>query len=230
MHVSGNDRGVKVRKMTAGLFCETDLLKEVAESCLQVPFEDSHVLNVGVGHLFFSAGQTGGELFLLEKGSVQTFRICGDRKIAIATLQPPAVFGEMGCFGRGRHYFSAESVEDSQVRLISGNTIHAMMECSPNLAHAVIGLISERFDRFLCEFEAHAFRGTIPRLAALLLKKRQEDVVRGLTHKDLAGELGIHRESVTAALGELQKAGIIAVERKKIRILQHARLERASRE
>lgn len=54
--------------------------------------------------------------------------------------------------------------------------------------------------------------------------------MRGLTHKDLAGELGIHRESVTAALGELQKAGIIAVERKKIRILQHARLERASRE
>lgn len=185
---------------------------------------------MGVGHLFFSAGQTGGELFLLEKGSVQTFRIYGDRKIAIETLQPPAVFGEMGCFGRGTHYFSAESVEDSQVRLISGNTIQAVRECSPNLAQAFIGLISERLDRFLYEFEAHALRRTIPRLAALLLKKRQEDIVRGLTHKDLAGELGIHRESVTAALGELQKAGIIAVERKKVRILHTARLERASRE
>ena len=216
--------------MMAGLFCETDLFKDVAESYLQLILEKSHVLNVGVGHLFFSAGQTGGELFLLEKGLVQTFRICGDRKIAIAALQPPAVFGEMGCFGQGRHYFSAESLEDSQVRLISGNTIQAVMECSPNLAHAVIGLISERFDQFLREFEANALKGTIPRLAALLLKKREEDIVHGLTHKALAGELGIHRESVTAALGELQKAGIIAVERKKIRILQHVRLERASRE
>lgn len=219
-----------VRKMTADLFCETDLFKGVAESCLQVLLEDSHVLNVGVGHLFFSAGQTGGELFLLEKGSVQTFRICGDRKIAIAKLQPPAVFGEMGCFGRGRHYFSAESVEESQVRLISGNAIHTMMECSPNLAHAVISLIGERFDRFLCEFEAHALKGTIPRLAALLLKKREEDAVCGLTHKNLATELGIHRESVTAALGELQMAGIIEIARKKIRILQPVRLERASHE
>jgi CRP-like cAMP-binding protein len=216
--------------MAGGLFYEMDLFKHVAEPCLQRLLENSQVLEVGVGHLFFSSGQTGGELFLLEKGCVQTFRACGERRIPIATLRPPAVFGEMGCFGRVRHYFSAESVAESRVRLISANTVQALVECSPNLAHQVIGLISERFDRFLCEFEAHAFKGTIPRVAALLLKKREQDVVCGLTHKNLGGELGIHRESVTAALGELQKAGIIAIERKKIRILQLVRLERASRE
>jgi CRP-like cAMP-binding protein len=216
--------------MACGLFYEIDLFKDVAESCLQVLLRDSRVLKVGVGHLFFSPGQTGGELFFLERGSVQTFRACGERKIAITTLRAPAVFGEMGCFGHGRHYFSAESVAESRVRLIPANTIQSLLECSPNLTHAVIGLISERFDRFLREFEAQALKGTIPRVAALLLKKKEEDVVRGLTHKNLATELGIHRESVTAALGELQKAGIIAVERKKVRILHAARLERASRE
>lgn len=216
--------------MARGLFNEADLFRDVAESCLQVLLRDSRVLSVGVGHLFFSAGQTGEELFFLEKGSVQTFRTCGGRKIAIATLRAPAVFGEMGCFGRRIHYFSAESAAESQVRLIPANTIQALMECSPNLAHEVIGLISERFDRFLREFEAHALKGTIPRVAALLLKKKEEDVVRGLTHKNLATELGIHRESVTAALGELKKAGIIEIARKKIRILQQGRLERASHE
>jgi CRP-like cAMP-binding protein len=219
-----------IGKMAGGLFYKIDLFKHVAEPCLEGLLENSRVLDVGVGHLFFSAGQTGGELFFLEKGSVQTFRTCGERKIAVATLQAPAVFGEMGCFGRVRHYFSAESVTESRVRLISANTVQALVECSPNLAHRVIALISERFDRFLCEFEAHALKGTIPRVAALLLKKREQDVVCGLTHKDLGGELGIHRESVTAALGELQKAGIIAIERKRIRILQPVRLERASRE
>jgi CRP/FNR family cyclic AMP-dependent transcriptional regulator len=221
---------MRISKMAGGLFQEIDLFKDVAESCLQVLLRDSQVLNVGVGHLFFSAGQTGGELFLLERGSVQTFSVCGNRKIAIATLRAPAVFGEMGCFGHGRHYFSAESVGESQVRLIPAITIQALMECSPNLAHKVIGLISERFDRFLHEFEAQALKGTIPRVAALLLKNKEQDVVRGLTHKNLAVELGIHRESVTAALGELQRAGIIAIARKKIRILQHLRLERASHE
>jgi CRP/FNR family transcriptional regulator, cyclic AMP receptor protein len=216
--------------MAAGLFYEIDLFKDVDESCLQVLLRNSRALSVGVGHLFFSAGQTGGELFFLEKGSVQMFRACGERKIAIATLRAPAVFGEMGCFGQGIHCFSAESVSESQVRLIPADTIRSLMECSPNLAHEVMGLISERFDRFLHEFEAQALKGTIPRVAALLLKKKEEDVVRGLTHKNLAAELGIHRESVTVALGELQKAGIIAIARKKISILQQVRLERASHE
>lgn len=121
----------------------------------------------------------------------------------------------MGCFGRVRHYFSAQSVAESRVRLISANTVQARVECSPNLAHQVIGLISERVDRLLCEFEAHALRGTIPHVAALLLKENEESAVRGLQHKDLAGELGVYKESVTAALGELQKAGIIAIERKR---------------
>jgi CRP/FNR family transcriptional regulator, cyclic AMP receptor protein len=214
--------------MAIGPFCEIDLFKNVAESCLQSVLENSRILEVGAGHVFFSAGQTGRGLFLLEKGSVQTFRVCGDRKIAIATLRPPTVFG-LGCFG-GRHYLSSESLEASQVRLIAYESIKALMECSPDFAHGVIGLISNRFDGFLRELETHVLRGTLPRLATLLLTKEEEDIVSGLTHKDLAQELGIHRESVTAALGELQKADIIEIGRKKIRILHRARLERATRE
>jgi len=130
--------GLKTRKMPTGLFCEIDLFKDVTESCLRVFLDSRRVLEVGVGHLFFSAGQKGGELFLLEKDSVRTFRICGERKIAIETLRPPDVFGEMGCFGRGKHYFSAESVAESQVRLVSTNAVQALMECSPNLKQEVI--------------------------------------------------------------------------------------------
>ncbi len=211
--------------MAIGPFYEIDLFKNVTESCLQTLLENSRILEVHAGHVFFSAGQTGGGLFLLEKGSVQTFRVCGDRKIAIATLRPPTVFG-LGCFG-GRHYCSSESLEASRVRLIS---VQALLECSPNFAHGVIGLICERFGRFVHAFETHALKGTLPRLATLLLTKEEEAVVSGLTHKDLAQELGIHRESVTAALGELQKADIIEIGRKKIRILRRARLERATRE
>jgi CRP-like cAMP-binding protein len=51
-----------------------------------------------------------------------------------------------------------------------------------------------------------------------------------LTHKEIAQHLRVYRESVTAVLGELRKAGIIQVDRKRIRILHRARLERAARE
>jgi CRP-like cAMP-binding protein len=48
-----------------------------------------------------------------------------------------------------------------------------------------------------------------------------------MTHALLAEQLGLHRESITATLGQLQKAGMIRIERKKISILQRDRLERA---
>jgi DNA-binding transcriptional regulator LsrR (DeoR family) len=54
--------------------------------------------------------------------------------------------------------------------------------------------------------------------------------VSDLTHKEIAERLRVYRESATSALGELRKAGIIAIERKRIRIVDRARLERASRE
>jgi len=56
------------------------------------------------------------------------------------------------------------------------------------------------------------------------------DLVRNLTHKELAQHLRVYRESATAALGDLKKAGIIEIGRKQIRILDHARLKRAARE
>ena len=74
-----------------------------------------------------------------------------------------------------------------------------------------------------------ASRGRI-RPAALLLEKADGDCVRGLTHKEIAERLRVYRESVTAALGEMRKAQIIAVRRKRVRILDRARLEHAARE
>lgn len=66
---------------------------------------------------------------------------------------------------------------------------------------------------FLDKMETLALKGLIPRLAILLLEKAENGVVAGMTHKDLADHLGLHRESITATLAELRRAGIITIER-----------------
>src|SRR5436309_13361455 len=108
--------------MANGLFYEIGLFKNVSESCLQTVLENSRILEVEAGHVFFSAGQTGKELFLLEKGSVQIFRDLRHRRIVISTLRLPSVLRETGCILLGAQYFSAESVQDSIARLISNET------------------------------------------------------------------------------------------------------------
>jgi CRP-like cAMP-binding protein len=207
---------------------EIDLFKHLPESCLDLLVKDSRKLDCAAGHLFFQAGHMGNSLFVLEKGHVRTFRAYGDKTLTIVRLEPPAIFGEMGCFGQGKYYSSAEALDDSRVRMISCNSIQALLECAPHVTHKLVDLMSERCVHFLQKMETLARKGLIPRLATLLLEKAENGVVAGMTHKDLADHLGLHRESVTATLGELRRAGMIKIQRKKIFILQRERLERAT--
>ncbi len=216
--------------LDVGFLSGIDLFKELPDSCLASLKKDSHALDCSAGHQFYAAGQTGRMLFVLEKGSVRTFRTYGGKRLTIATLRPPAIFGVVGCFGQGRYQSSAEALQASRVRVISCESIQALLECAPHVAHRFVDLMSERFVNFLNRMETLARKGLIPRLATLLLEKAENDVVAGMTHKELADHLGLHRESITTTLGELRMAGIIATKRKTIFILQRERLERAAHE
>jgi len=209
---------------------EVDLFKHLPDSCLEALEKDCNVLDCCAGYLFFQPEQTGRVLFVLEKGSVRTFRTYGDRTLTITVLQPPAIFGVVGCFGEGRYHSSAEALQASRVRMIPRDSIQALLECAPHVAHKLVDLMSERCVHFLHRMETLARKGLIPRLATLLLERAEHDVVAGMTHKDMADHLAVHRESITATLGELRRAGIITIERKTIRILQRERLDRATQE
>lgn len=181
-------------------------------------------------HVFFRPGETGQVLFILEKGRVQTFRGLGAKKLIIADLAPPAVFGEMGCIGHCMYHCSAITLEPSRIRTIPRADLEHLLEISPRFTRLLLDLVSQRFFSVLHDLEATSFRPLIPRLANLLIEKSIGDSVRGMTHREIAEHLRVYRESATAALGEMRAAGIIAVERKRIRILDRARLERAARE
>ena len=180
-----------------------DLFKHLPDSCLEALEKNSEVLNCSAGHLLFQPEQTGRVLFVLENGLVRTFRTYGDRKLTIALLQPPAVFGIVGCFGEGKYYSSAEALEASRVLMIPRDNIQALLECTPHVAHKLVDLMSERCPHFVHKMETLALKGLLPRLAALLLEKAEHDVVAGMSHKDLADHLAVRRESITPTLGEL---------------------------
>ena len=207
-----------------------DLFQHLPDSCLEALEKDSQIFDCKSGHLFYVAEQTGRTLFILEKGSVRTFRPYGDKRLTIATLRPPAIFGALGCFGRGKYLSSAEALQPSRVRTISCQIIQALLESAPHLANKFVDLMSERLAHVLHSMESLARKGLIPRLATLLLEKAENGMVAGMTHRELADHLGLHRETVTSTLGELRTAGIIEIKRKTIFILQRERLERATHE
>jgi len=188
------------------------------------------VQNVRAGQVLFKTGDEGDAVYLLEKVSVQTFRDVDGRKLITSELTAPAVFGVMSCAGRRVSHCSAQTTEASRIRVIGKQQMDALLKKHPSVSRKLLDLISERFVTTLLELETSSFRQMIPRLARLLMKKAEGDCVRDLTHREIAERLRVYRETATSALGELRKAGIIEVGRKRIRILNRRRLERAARE
>jgi CRP-like cAMP-binding protein len=207
-----------------------DLFSGLPAECLRDLERKTKVQSLATGHVFFRQGETGEVLYLLEKGTVETFRGGGKSKLIIAELHSPAIFGEMGCIGQGMYHCSAQTVEPCRIRTISRPELDALLQKYPVITRRLLDLVSRRFMHVLQDLESTSFRDLIPRMANLLLEKAEGDIVRGITHKQLAERLRVYRESATAALGEMRRAGIISVHRKQIHILQRERLERAARE
>jgi CRP-like cAMP-binding protein len=74
------------------------------------------------------------------------------------------------------------------------------------------------------QLEEIAFKTVVPRLAALLRREARGGILDGLSHQDIAERLGIHRETATYALNELKAAGLIEIGRRRVRLLDSARL------
>jgi CRP/FNR family transcriptional regulator len=207
------------------------LFAGVPEAALRALEKRTEILEVGAGHVFFRPGERGEVLYSLEHGHAQTYRTSGAKKLIIEDLKPPAIFGEMGCVGQRIYHCFAQTTEPSRARVLSRAQLEALMRQFPSVTRRLLDLVSARFVRVLLDLEATSFRHLIPRLAQLLLDRADGDHgIHGITHREIAEHLRVYRESATAALGELRKAGIVVVERKQIRILDRARLLRAARE
>jgi len=207
-----------------------DLFRDVPAASLAALEASSAVEDYKAGHLFFKPGDPGGTLFLLERGRVETFRSSRHKKLIIAELDPPAIFGEIGCVGPCLYHCFASAVEASRIRSVPKSQLDILLQKHPIVARRLLDLVSGRFVKVLLDLDATSFQRLIPRLAGFLLQHAQGEYVHDITHREIAERLRVYRESATAAIGELRKAGIIAVERRRICILDRARLERASRE
>jgi len=116
------------------------------------------------------------------------------------------------------------------VRVRSEGRLRELREEHPDMTRKLLDLVCERFISTLLELETSSFHDLIPRLAKLLIERASGEWACDMTHQEIAEHLRVYRKSLTSAIGELRKAGIIEVKRKAVRILDQGRLERAARE
>lgn len=182
------------------------------------------------GTVFYTPGQTGQVLFILKRGTVQIYRMGVDgRKLVTAVLQPVAMFGEMSILGQGMYDSFAEATSDTVICAMSRADVERNLLSNPDVVLRILKSVGDRIITLERTLDEIAFLPLAARLARLLLQEASpEGKIEGLTHQAFAERLGVYRESVSVAIGELRTARIVDVTRKRVVITNRIALERVA--
>jgi CRP-like cAMP-binding protein len=180
-------------------------------------------------------GQT---ILLLARGRVKIKAVTPDgRESIFAFIEAGEVFGELALLDDEPRREYAEAVADSLVLAIPREEVLWLMGRRPAVALRVTKLLGFRRRRIENRLRNILFRSTRERTIALVLElldshgRRTADggweLRIKLSHQDLANLIGATRESVTLALGRLQREGLISTNRRIIRVPDRAKLTAA---
>jgi CRP/FNR family transcriptional regulator, cyclic AMP receptor protein len=203
----------------------TDLFRDFTPEQLEPFHHTIHMERCRAGHIFYRPGETGEAIFLLKEGRVQLYRLAADgRKFVFADVPPASIFGEMACIGQAMYECFAEATADSLICTLTRADVQRLIVAYPQFALRLVETMGRRLMEAERQLEELAFKAVVPRLAALLRREARDGILDGLSHQEIGERLGIHRETVTYALNELKAAGIIEIGRRRIHLLDDARL------
>jgi CRP/FNR family cyclic AMP-dependent transcriptional regulator len=192
----------------------TELFRDFTAAQLEPFHHTIRMETCRAGHVFYRPGETGEVMFLLKEGGAQLYRLAADgRKFVFADVPPSSIFGEMACIGQAMYECFAEATADSVICTLTRADVERLIE--------TMGRRTVEAER---QLEELAFKAVVPRLAALLQREARAGIVDGWSHQEIGERLGVYRETATFALNELKAAGIIEIGRRRVRVLDDARL------
>jgi CRP-like cAMP-binding protein len=180
------------------------------------------------GKIFYMPEDSGEILFLLKRGQVQIYRLAPNgKKLVVTTLGPGAIFGEMSLVGQGMHNTFAEAVDECLLCVMSRADVERLMREKPNVAYRFFETMGDRVSQLEERLENIAFKSIPARLADLLLRlvgEQGNNEISGYTHQDFSEMLGTYRETITQTLNDFKAQGLIEIGRKRVVLLDRARL------
>jgi CRP-like cAMP-binding protein len=184
--------------------------------------------------LVYSPDEPGQSVLVLASGRVKINHLTPDGKETIlAFIEDGEIFGELALLDAKPRGEYAEAVVDSQVLLIPREDLLWLMEQRPDVALSITKLVGLRRRRIENRLRNVLFLSSRERMVHLLLELMESYGERAgdrceirlvLTHQELASLIGVTRETVTVALGQLQFERLIRIHRRRIMVLDCNRL------
>lgn len=173
--------------------------------------------------LFLEEGPCTG-LYILQHGCVKLYRLSPQgRQYIVRLLRDGDTFNEVSVFDYGGNPVNAEALETTQVWVVQPECIRDLVRRNPEFAQKVIYNLGQNLRRLVQAVSEMAFYQVTNRLARLISDLDEAETVP-LTQEQIAARLGTVREVVARSLRELERAGAIRMEKRRIYIVDRALL------
>jgi CRP-like cAMP-binding protein len=167
-------------------------------------------------------------LFFVKEGKLRMYKISADGKqFTAGILGPGNMFGEIDSFSFGTKGIFIETMEKTLICSVLKEHFENFLNKRPQLAMKFLKELSDRLKERDELMEKLALGNIRERVLHLLIKLSDQFGVEengyrkidlALSHQEMANMIGATRESVTVALKELAKEGIIQTGRKSIMV------------
>jgi CRP-like cAMP-binding protein len=184
--------------------------------------------------LIYLPNDHGDSALLLASGRVKMYHVTTEGKQSVlAFIDPGELFGEMAVLDAGDREEFAEAMEPSSIILIPGAEIQRVMAEQPVVSIEMTKLIGLRRRRIERRIKSLLYRSPRERMVCLLLELAERYGERSgeglllnvrLSHQEMSNVIGTTREMVTVMLGELRSQRMIDIRRRRIVLVQPARL------
>lgn len=180
------------------------------------------------GTVFFMPTDPAERLFILKKGQVELYRLSAKgQRLITRRLGPMTFFGEMALLGQTMQGEFAEATEDALVCSASREDVLKILVEHPEITVKLLETLGNRLRTQDERLEQSVFSSVRVRLAKFLLTNvyPATNALAGYTHADIGDTIGALRQTVTSTLSEFERAGMIEVAPKRIKVLDKAGLE-----
>ena len=185
------------------------------------------------GARVFHEGDRSDACYVIREGEVRVTREHSDgRAIALATLGPGELVGELAMLDGGVRSASVEALTDIELLAVSANDMKGLLERNADITTKLVVALAQRLRETNERISRQSFQTVPSRVAGVLsqlvsadsAEQGREGVTIRMNQVDLAQLAGTSRESVSRFLAILERAGVVRVGRGRVTVLEPPRL------